>query len=80
MEATMLPPTLNGTPDEERVYVLYDDRAGAGDTDEANILVVCENEEEAESYKGEYGAMSCFSYIQADGQWRDERHEWNWHP
>ncbi len=66
---------------EPRTYVLYDDRAACGDTSEAFVLVVFESEEEAKTYKGDYGGMSCYSYKDdGDGMFIDERLEWNWYP
>lgn len=66
---------------EERVYILYDSRAADGlGTDEASVLVVCESEEEAESYKGDFGGMACYSYREEGERFVDERFEWNWFP
>lgn len=64
----------------ERTYILYDSRAGDGNTEDATILVVCEDEEEANSYKGDFGGMVCFSYKDDGDKLTDERHEWNWFP
>lgn len=63
-----------------RTYILYDSRAWGGETDEASVLVVCEDNEEACEYKGDYGGMACFSYAEQGDQLIDERHEWNWYP
>ena len=64
---------------EKRIYILYDDRAADGNVNDASVLVVCESEQEAKSYEGEFGGMSCYSYKDENGQLVDERHEWNWY-
>ena len=64
-----------------RKYLLLDDRASdVTGTDGANILVTCESNEEAKGYKGDFGAMSCYSYAVKNGELVDERFEWNWFP
>ena len=61
-----------------RLYILYDARACDGDSSAANVLVVCEDNNEARSYRGEFGSMACYSY--EDGkELTDEKHEWNWY-
>lgn len=43
---------------EKRSYILYDSRAADGlGTDDASVLVACEDNDEALSYRGEFGAM-----------------------
>lgn len=65
----------------KRVYILYDDRAADGlGTSDASVLVVCEDEQEAREYCGEFGAMACYSYREDGENLIDERHEWNWFP
>lgn len=64
---------------QQRAYILYDARAADGlGTDNAAVLVACESEEEAESYKGEFGGMACYSYRINGQNLEDERFEWNW--
>lgn len=71
-----------------RKFILYDGRAAApgSDTDEATILEVCEDNEEALEARGTYGAMGCYSYEvkpTPEGQpdeLHDEQFEWNWFP
>lgn len=63
---------------DRRTYILYDSRACGGETDEASVLVCCESNKEAKSYKGDYGAMACFSYRRAGQNLVDERFEWNY--
>jgi len=66
---------------DRRVYILYDGRASdAMGTDEASVLVACESDEEALSYRGEYGGMSCYSYDEDGSNLINERFEWNWFP
>lgn len=64
----------------ERRYLLYDGRAcGQQDTDFATVLVACESDKEARSYKGEYGDMACYSYeITENGDLVDEQWEWDY--
>ncbi len=71
------------TPEEDRLYILYDSRAACpgSDTSEASILVVCEDDEDACSFKGDFGGMACYSYRkEGDNKLVDERFEWNWFP
>lgn len=63
---------------ERRKYILYDSRAWGGDTSEASVLVVCEDDAEAQTYKGEYGGMACFSYRVDGKNLVDERFEWSY--
>ena len=64
----------------DRVYILYDSRAAGGvGTEEASVLVACDDEEEAKSYQGEFDAMSCYSYCDKNGQLTDEQFEWDWY-
>ena len=72
---------MDREPEERRLYVLYDDRAcGAQGTEDATVLVSCESEEEALSYRGDFGPMACYSYAIGPGdQLEDERWEWD-HP
>lgn len=48
------------------------------------ILVVCESEAEAKSYKGDFGPMACYSYKgnleDPNSPLTDEKFEWNWYP
>jgi hypothetical protein len=66
----------------ERLYILYDSRAcGAQGTEDASVLVACEDNKEARTYCGDYGAMACYSYAyDSDGSLIDERYEWDWWP
>lgn len=63
-----------------RVYILYDSRACGGDTDEATVLEVCEDLEEAKRACGDYGGMACFSYSKCGKVLSDEQFEFNWWP
>ena len=66
---------------EKRAYILYDSRAADGmGTDDASVLVACESNEEALSYRGEYGGMACYSYREDGKNLVDEKFEWNWFP
>ena len=47
---------------EKRKYILYDDRACGGSTDDASVLEMCDTNEEACEAKGKHGNMACFSY------------------
>jgi hypothetical protein len=67
----------------KRTYVLYDGRACQPicDTDNATVLVACESLNEARSYKGEFGQMTCYSYRnRRGGLAKDERWEWDYFP
>ena len=66
---------------EQRVWILYDGRAAHGmGTDNASVLVCCSSNREAQSYKGDFGGMACYSY-RDDGEYlTDEQYEWNWFP
>jgi len=62
-----------------RRYILYDARAWNGEgTDAALVLVSCDNNKEAKSYKGEYGGMACYSYQVNGKKLEDERWEWDY--
>lgn len=69
-----------------KLFILYDARAcGDGDTDEATIFVSCDSMKEAKGYKGDYGAMACFSYdiIPKEGERGElvnETWEWDYYP
>ena len=66
---------------EKRVWILYDDRAADGmGTDDASVLVCCSSPAEAQSYKGDFGGMACYSHRDNNGELTDERYEWNWFP
>lgn len=66
------------TAAERRTYLLFDSRAcGAQGTEDASVLVACESNREAKSYKGDYGAMACYSYRDDNGTLIDERWEWD---
>lgn len=69
---------------QKRFYILYDDRAAAGDTDAAIVLDTARSEKEALKLRGDYGGMSCFSYEEVPNGDQidlvDERFEWNWFP
>jgi hypothetical protein len=65
----------------DRVFILYDDRAADGEgTEDAAVLVTCESNTEALGYRGEFGAMACYSYFDEQNDLVDERFEWNWFP
>lgn len=65
----------------ERQYILYDSRAADGSgTEDASVLVVCDDEKEALDYRGDFGAMACYSYRVDGDNLVDERFEWNWFP
>lgn len=67
---------------KKREYILYDARAcGGAGTDDATVLVACNSNKEAESYKGDYGAMACYSYAVekgADGKRMLVDEQWEW--
>ena len=67
--------------------MLFDDRAADGQgTENASVLVACEDEADALSFRGDFGGMACYSYkLEADpdgsnAKLVDERFEWNWFP
>lgn len=63
----------------KRAYILYDSRTcGAVGTDDATVLVFCDSNKEAKSYKGEYGIMACYSYEMKDNTLQDEKWEWDY--
>jgi hypothetical protein len=71
----------------ERVFILYDGRAADGSgANDASVLVVCEDNEEALEYRGDFGDMACYSYRvkpmpgDTPDQLIDEQFEWNWFP
>jgi len=72
----------------DRQFILYDGRACNGQgTDDASVLVYCEDSKDASSYKGEYGQMACYSYAldkttgkNEPDRLVDERHEWDYYP
>ncbi len=64
-----------------RTYILYDGRAcGAAGTEDASVLVACDSNREAKSYKGDYGQMACYSYAVNGDQLSDERWGWDYLP
>jgi len=68
-------------PDENRKFILYDGRACADQgTEDASVLVACEDEAEAKNYKGEFGAMACYSYRLDGTMLVNEQWEWDWFP
>lgn len=71
---------MSETQTKGRLYILYDSRAcGDQGTSEASVLVVCESNKEAKNYKGQWGAMACYSYESKDGELLDERWEWDFY-
>jgi hypothetical protein len=65
----------------KRLYILFDSRAATtdpDDLDEASVLVVCETDESARSFAGEYGGMACWSYAKSGKELTDPQWEWNW--
>lgn len=64
-----------------RNWILYDGRACCSQgTEDASVLVACSSNGEAKSYKGDYGAMACYSYKVNRNTLIDERWEWDWFP
>ena len=64
-----------------RVYLLFDGRAITGSTEGVAVLVRCESNAEAESYRGEFEAMACYSYrATSDGGLDNEHYEWSFTP
>lgn len=61
-----------------RACTRYVSCGGVG-TDDAQVLVFCDSEQEAKSYRGSYGTMACYSYTATDGELTDERWEWDYH-
>lgn len=64
----------------DRVHILYDSRSTPESPGDASILVVCEDREEALSYRGDFGGMTCFSYAEKNGDLFDEEFSFNWYP
>lgn len=66
----------------DRLYILYDSRAcGAQGTEDASVLEACEDDADARSACGDYGAMACYSYAHGpDSTLVDEKWEWDWWP
>jgi hypothetical protein len=66
----------------ERLYILYDSRACADQgTEDASVLEACEDDADAKSACGLYGAMACYSYAHGPGSTLiDERWEWDYWP
>lgn len=63
----------------KRTWILYDGRACGGQgTEDASVLVCCGSNQEAKSYRGEYGDMACYSYAEKGTELTDERWEWDW--
>lgn len=65
----------------KKTWILYDGRAcgGLSSTDDAAVLVACDSNKEAKSYKGQYGTMACYSYKHKGRELVDEQWEWDWH-
>ena len=64
---------------DKRSYILYDSRAcGVQGTEDACVLVSCESDEEAQSHKGDFGSMACYSYEIKGNELVDERWEWDY--
>lgn len=63
-----------------RMYLLYDGRArqGVGGVDDATVLVVCGDEDEAISMRDDFGDVACYSYRESGNRLVDRRHEWDW--
>lgn len=64
--------------DGERVFVLYDARACGGDLDDANVLTVSDDGEEAREDARDFGVCACFSFVRCGDELVDPRFEWNW--
>lgn len=56
-------------------YLLYDGRACAQDSNNASVLVSCDDDAEARTYAVVSGDMACYSYNEKT---QVERWEWNW--
>lgn len=65
----------------KRTYILWDSRACGGvGTDDASVIEVCADEQEAREYGGESGGAACYSYADVGANLTDERWEWDWFP
>lgn len=63
-----------------RLWILYDSRAcGDSGTDDASVLVSCQSNKEAKSYKGDFGSMACYSYEIKGKNLVDEQWEWDYY-
>jgi hypothetical protein len=61
-----------------KTYILFDGRACDGlGTSDASVLVVCESNKEARSYRKDFGQCACYSYDDVNGELLNEKHEWN---
>ena len=71
----------NTDPKPRRTFILYDGRAcGNQGTDDASVLVGCDSDEEAQSYKGDFGGMACYSYaIDKNNHLVDQQWEWDYY-
>lgn len=68
----------------KRLYILYDYRACAGDTDRAAVFETCDSDakarEAAPDYIYPFAAVACYSYREGKEYLEDRRHEWNYWP
>tara|TARA_Y100000034_G_scaffold73777_1_gene88720 strand:+ start:711 stop:947 length:237 start_codon:yes stop_codon:yes gene_type:complete len=70
----------------KKQFILYDGRATPDGPGDASVLVCCDDDQEACSYKGDFGGMTCFSYdVQEQpgcnpDRLINEQFEWNWFP
>jgi len=62
---------------EKRVYIIYDSRAGGGDTEDAAVFDTCDQLPSKHKMAGEYGSCCCYSYKDdGNGQLTDQQLEW----
>jgi hypothetical protein len=63
----------------KRIWILYDSRACGGvGTGDASVLVACDSNKEAKSYKGKFGGMACYSYEVNGKILQDQKWEWDY--
>ena len=75
--------TLRLACEERQTFILYDGRAcDCAGTGSAQVLVACDSDEEARGYRGDFGAMACYSYVVGDDgvELLAERWEWDFWP
>lgn len=69
------------TPDEQRLYILYDERAAITNTDDATVFCTADSDSEAKEDAKDFEPCVCFSYAHGEkikGRYQlvDERYEW----
>ena len=60
----------------KRLYVVYDERAILGDTDDAAVMVTCDSVKECMTCAGDFGVhCAVYSYAKKGNELVDERFE-----